>query len=415
MKYFTFLGVGPNDEGYKEIIYQFDELEECEENIVISCFVQEAIIKANQGVIDAVYIFATKESKEKYGSSFEAMLLKNNIFLNDIHFIDITKDEGFNGFVSKMENYLRDAQEFMIDVTNSFRDIPMRFLMSITYIEKATNAVLKNLYYGKIHPKEGQTHLEGSVVDLIRDFRMQELSYELMHFNSTLRIANPNVFNNYDSDLKEYIQCLNGLNKVIEFCEFNKSLQAIRNIVEQSSRILNKSKDGKYEVLVPFVRSIKEKFVDVNKQAILELKQEKLIRILLEHGLYQIAITFTDQYFREKLIRLLVDPDNSKFQIKEYVKSINKEESNNFVFNLSQTILSEIRSSNKGDYIGDNIRKILENNSSNLDKIKKCAMSNDIDIFYNEVRNKINHGAVIEKDSDSLKDAILSIFSAVSV
>ena len=181
MQYFSFIGTGgPN--GYDEINYFFDN---DPSNQIKSQFIQEAIIKKHAD-IEHIFIFATETAREKYGNF---LLERLNPYNKPLDFIAISENDTFEVYVSKLLKTMKGSEKVIIDITHSFRSIPMKLLFALRYIELTKNVQIKHLYYGR---KVGDT---GEIVDLIQDYALQKISELLSQFDRTLMINSTDVDN----------------------------------------------------------------------------------------------------------------------------------------------------------------------------------------------------------------------------
>lgn len=408
MQYFTFLGLGDIKDGYTELLYKFGD------NLNLSKFIQEIIIEHYQNEINGIFVFVTKESRERYSVEFFEMTKKYGFDEKNIKFIDIDYSISFDGFVEKMLENLVENIEFIIDITHSFRNIPMKLLFSLDYIEKTKKSKLIHLFYGL------KKNDEGEIFDFIDDYKLQGLSMLLQHFDQTLKVSllDYNDYISQDINIKNLTTAIEKFNEVIEFCEFDQSLEAIRRISESTRCLLKRGND--YTLIIPILREIQSKLNAVENEKNNVYKKIEFIMLLLNHGLYQIAITFTDQFFREELIRRVLAPTDYNFNINEYLRK-NKETyqlSDNFIYNFSQILKNDyIKNSNYKVKVSDRMQcdNLISENQANLDIILRnsATMKNSIINFDNEIRNKINHGKSISITAKQMKEIINKVLNEI--
>lgn len=122
------------------------------------------------------------------------------------------------------------------------------------------------------------------------------------------------------------------------------------------------------------------------------------------HKRYQVAVTFIDQFFREELIRCLVEPDNYKYVFNGDVYSFSQYLISNDGYGIRKA--SSKLSSNKNKkyliIVNDNIER-LNNLSAILTKTDREMICE----FYDQIRNHMNHGTTIDKTHYSF-DSILN-------
>ena len=421
MQYFSFIGMGDKDNGYREVYYSF---ESNPEHAVLSRFVQELIINYHLKDLDEVFIFATKESRERYENDLNE-LFREKV---DIKFIDISRDITYEEFTSKLLKYMKDNEDVVLDITHSFRHIPMKLLFALKYIELTKNVHIQHLYYGLL--KKDDT---GEVVDFVEDYRMQQISDLLAQFNRTLMISGKDIDNLIEekSDkINNFLRSLNTFNRMIEYCEFDNSLKEIRKITESCTSIIKD--EDRYSLIIPIVKQIKDKFDFYNKYNNDIDKKEELIKVLICHQRMQVAITFIDQFFREELIRNTLDPLNKKFNLDIYLKNKNISNINksSIVYELSQYLRKDVYNlTNRNDYSKyrqqeefENSSNVFNGNENNkygqllkdkeneIEYIKKILTEEQKEIIYtyfNEIRNHMNHGISIQIDIEPILNKML--------
>ena len=199
VQYFTFLGLGSKPEGYKEVIYTFQD---DPDHATISEFIQLPIIKKFADQLSEVIVFCTDESYEKYHEA----LTKKTENLAGLSFIKIKRTIDFDAFVKELLSHMRENEEVILDITHSFRNIPMKLLFVLKYIEMTKKVKIRHLYYGKlVESKE-----EGIIEDFIHDYDMQKISDILTQFDRTLVLRKENlgeILEEPDSKMETYRDC----------------------------------------------------------------------------------------------------------------------------------------------------------------------------------------------------------------
>lgn len=391
MQYFTFIGMGDKDKGYKEVYYSF---ENNPEQAVLSRFVQELIINYHEKDLDEVYFFASKESRERYEEELNS-LFKEKL---DVHFINISRDMTFEDYALELLKHMRENEDIVLDITHSFRHIPMRLLFALKYIELTKHVRIQHLYYGLL--KKDDT---GEVVDFVNDYRMQQISDLLAQFNRTLMISGEDIdamLVQKDDKIKLFLNSLSTFNKMIEYCEFDNSLKEIRKITESCASIIKD--EDKYSLIIPIVKQIKDKFGFYNKCTNDIDKKEELIRVLIEHQRMQVAITFVDQFFREELIRNTLDPLNKKFSLEAYLKNKSKSkkwDSTEF-YRVSQYLRIDVYqlANGKSYFQYEELLKGKEDEIEDIKNVLTTKRRKTIDIYFNEIRNHMNHGTSVQTE-----------------
>lgn len=395
MQYFSFIGTGgPN--GYDEINYFFDDNPSSQ---IKSQFIQEAIIKKHAD-IEHIFIFATETAREKYGNF---LLERLNPYNKPLDFIATSENDTFKDYVSKLLKTMKESEKIIIDITHSFRSIPMKLLFALRYIELTKNVQIKHLYYGR---KVGDT---GEIVDLIQDYALQKISELLSQFDRTLMISSTdvdNLFAQKDARIESFISALANFNKMIEQCEFDRTTTVIREIIKSCKKII--SQPESYSLIQPVVTSIKNKFAIYNNCNNNVSRKIELVKVIMAHNRKQVAITFIDQLFREELIRNTLMPDDKNFSLEAYIPK------NSFgrykqldVYNLSEHLIKKTYRIRRdfGPSDNDKYSELLyakEKNIRAVEKIITRKMCDGIKHFYGDIRNHINHGQSITGDVDTI-------------
>ena len=391
MQYFTFLGVGTLPEGYEEALYSF---EDNKEEIHASKYVQSAIIEKFQSAISEVFVFCTEKSY-----SLGARNIKNEIktkYNIDIKLITINEFVKIEEILQKMDEVLKE--DFIIDVTHSFRNIPISVTMISNYLEVSTKKQLKHLFYGNYNRETN----EGLIIDLINQYENSKIASSLMAFDQFLKISDTYLYNLNDNKINNLMKGIYQFNHMLDYCEFDSCVHSISQIYNFCQSIL-KEKD-KYILLTPYLKSIQKKLSNIYIEKNDAIKKIKFIKLLLAHNSLQIAITFTDQLIREELVHYYYFPDSKSFK-EELLNKIAKESD---FYDLSTDLLFflNIRNSSKNINSKDYIVNI-RNKNNNLSKDVSLLDKENINIFYIKIRNVVNHGGkIILKCLDSIEKFI---------
>lgn len=388
MQYFTFLGTGlkkikGNSQmiGYEEAYYYFQEQPE---KAYISYFVQIPIIDKFVNEITDIYVFCTEESKLMHGARLEEVIRSD--FEKEIKFIKIPYDIKVEELLKIMDKILCD--DFIIDVTHCFRNIPIELTFITKYLEKSKQKNLLHLYYGNFNQNTG----EGIIYDLIKDYNDSKIISALESFDKFLRVSDEFLNQKNDVKIQKLIQAFSKFNHMLEYCEFDESILAINHIYEFSQSVL-KDMDN-YILLIPYLKSIQNKLENIYREKNDAIKKIKLIKLLLKHNLSQIAITFTDQLIREELIHYCYFPNEER--VKEYeMKKLGD------IYKLSQDLLYELDIRQKPrNYKEDFTITMLRKEKMNIKKNINIIDKESIDKFYKEIRNVVNHGGKIKDKID---------------
>ena len=409
MQYFTFLGLGANNKSYKEVLYFFED--NLKNNEVADCgqFIQAPIINKFAKELKEVYVFATKESIERNWDSLWDNLKEFSIPIN---VITIDKDVSFNYFSKQLMENMKENEEVIIDITNCFRHIPTKLLFALNYIELTKKAKIKHLYYGKIINNGEECVIE----DFIEDYQLHKVATLLYQFDKTLMLNSTEIqpfleIDSSDAKINIFLKNLSSLNEMIEFCEFDQCIKTIRIITESCNSILKE--EDKYRIIIPIINSIKNKFKTYNSCRNDVEKKEELIKIILLHKRYQVAVTFIDQFFREELIRCLVTPNQYKLESYD----------NNEIYSFSQFLIStdgySIRNtaSNIRDFRKKNrYLKLIEIHQETFNKnVNKLTIKDKkmINVFYDGIRNHMNHAATIDQTKFNFNEIVNNMMNII--
>jgi CRISPR-associated Csx2 family protein len=143
--FLSFLGTN----NYLECIYQFPDNQS-----VQTKYTQIAVIKKHKEVINHFIFFLTDEAKKENwegDGKLKSELKKLNIDESKIKTIDIPN--GFNNnelleIFTKLVNNIPDDANLIIDVTHSFRSLPITLSSVLNYLKKVKNVQIVNIYYG---------------------------------------------------------------------------------------------------------------------------------------------------------------------------------------------------------------------------------------------------------------------------
>lgn len=406
MQYFSFLGLG-NQGVYDTLTTRFQQDSSLE---LQTPFVQDLIAEKHKDELTGIWLFLTPKAREHTLKVFEEHWQGV-----PIHKIDITDNCTFEEFVPKLRNAIQE-DEIVIDVTHSFRSIPYRLLLALTYVEQVNNTTLRGLYYGQMLT-EGDSRTV-VVEDLLKDYRMQKISGYLSEFNEFLMIS-PKPWREAakdDKTMRKFLKSMEEFNKSIELCSLNQAIRNAKEIVKFAKAIEQKANE--YETMIPLITKIIEKLEGCTIQSNAQ-NQVALIRLLISHSRYQVAATFTDGCFREEVIRYLLYPGMFNQDAKTYagkcpVRIYSKEQ---FSYQFSQNFLQyEMNLKNKKnpkpaagmDQIVD---KLIDRQLLNEDRIHDLdQMLYDsreiINGFFDRIRNPLNHGAAVEMEYGQVKESV---------
>ncbi|WP_323091016.1 CRISPR-associated DxTHG motif protein [Allobaculum sp. JKK-2023] len=422
MKYITFLGLGPKD-GYKELITFF---ENDAENISCTKLVQHHIYENYKDQIDQVYVFTTKESHERYFDEF-CQIIPESI----INEIQIDQNITSELFVDHLINILDDSDDVILDVTHSFRKIPIRLLFALRYVEAMKNVRIRSVFYGEVE-KQNTEQSFSIVHDLAKDYQMQKVTEYLSQFDRTLIIRREDwkELSLGDQTIENLMDALAQFNEMTEFCNLDAAASTVLQISEKAKAIVNKrdkaSGENPYILLTPLAKQIQEKFAKVSRNNSETQNLVEIICVLLQHERFQLAITFTDELFGRELIRNTVDPNARRFDAGQIIKQIHfygsKRDKEKFPYNATQ-YLKEKTGLRKDAHIWENLYQRFEDcfepygdNIQRLQSIVTIPGNEEvIHHFSTDCRNVVNHASTSSKTRNLKTDIEKTVLKMLNI
>lgn len=398
MQYISFIGLGAKNKGYEVTNYHY------EGSTYKTEFIQEAIIRHHINEIDNVTFFVTDESKEKFFDYYccleESLSQEYNKEIK-FNYLTIDFSVSFASFLERLLEVIND-EELLIDITHSYRSIPMKLVFTLNYIEAIKKTKILKLLYGR-YSDEGS-----EIIDILDDYKLQELSYMLKQFDNSL-IFETNIIPEND-DLKNLFTYMKKFNEVIQLCNFDGSVDTCINIVKTCKKVNEKEE---YLVIHPILSKIIKKLeFATNENYSYKKKRIELIKLLIKHKLYQVAITFIDQLYRLEIIRFVVYNSDTDYQFTvDDLKRKLKRFDGNIIYYFSQAIKNKI--DNVSFQQNEKYTKLLD--STYGDKISSLLQKNlKIKEFYNDIRNRMNHGEMIKvKNLDEILLETLKVIERI--
>ena len=411
MQYFTFLGTGGTD-GYSNLVTFFDG---DEESVYETSLIQKAVYERHKNEIDEILIFMTKKAEElNYDKISQAR--------PDVKLTKILIEDNINSqaFVQSLLEHLRENDKAIFDVTHGFRSIPMKLLFVLKYLETSKNTAIEHLYYSQvINDTEEVNKRHAIVMDVIKDYNLQQLAEMLSQFEQTLILKSEEwkpFVGQEDEKAKRFFTSLSEFTKMIELCEFDRSLNSISKISKSALEI---KEDQKYYLLHPLASRIQIKFDVVEKADSDLMKKIKIIEVLLDHNRLQNAITFTDELYREQLIFAALSDSrrmSDEERMTELYDAFIEVKRNRFTYLCSQYIIQKYFK--KHHNLGTQYYEFEFNDIWNEDRIKKMARvyadnSATISTFVDEIRNNINHGTSTNKGTKPIRKKIEKMLKVI--
>lgn len=209
---------------YKSGVHILNETE-----IIETEYIQNAIVKIYEKQIEMgnakFCLFLTESAKQKHFGTLYNMLNKDYPNLEIIP-IDIkdgkTKQEIWEIF-EEFFNSIEEDDEIVVDITHSFRHLPMQLLVVVNYAKVLKNIKVKGIYYGAFEARYEENQKNIIPIHDITDFdSLLEWSYGA---NTFINYGNVNpILESY-----KQLQTKMGSNWNKEHSGFTKFIQALSN------------------------------------------------------------------------------------------------------------------------------------------------------------------------------------------
>jgi len=141
--FISFLGTN----NYKECTYKFSENEYFQTN-----YTQVAVLKKHLQDIDKIVIFLTEDARRNnWGGAGKLKEQINNIC--SITPVEVDIPNGFNNndlleIFNKITSSITDKSDLIIDVTHSFRSLPITLSAVLNYLKSTKECSIHKIYYG---------------------------------------------------------------------------------------------------------------------------------------------------------------------------------------------------------------------------------------------------------------------------
>ncbi|MGI6083252.1 MAG: TM1812 family CRISPR-associated protein [Limnochordia bacterium] len=148
MKLVTFLGIGR----YQSALYYWGD------EHFTTPFVQRALVELMPDISETI-LFATDRAWELNGSSILEAMPKG------FHRERLQNEDDFMAIFACLNAMIGSGERLVIDITHSYRSIPMVALPLINYLKLAKDVQIDGVYYGRVEHDTGPP-LQGKIVDL---------------------------------------------------------------------------------------------------------------------------------------------------------------------------------------------------------------------------------------------------------
>lgn len=373
-KLLTFLG----NTGYSPAKYKVNDsyILNSDEKEVESKYIQEALyelFKLDDTDKLKIIVFATTEAKinnwydednsdnkGKLKNILEDKGLKENI---DFSVVDIksgmNSQELWENF-DVITNQFDDNDDIYIDVTNSFRSIPIIFMAILDYVKVIkSNINIRGIYYGEFKKNNNDKGGNTNIVNLNAFITFQEWARATEQFfktgNSQMlsdKMELAGEFLSLDTEKMKIVEVAESLRKYSEDLLLCKS----KSLIEDSSKLisdLNEMREINNDEFLPFKKILNSILVDLEGYKG-EATNDALyaVRKCADYKLFQQAFTILQEVF-----------------ITYLTQKLNEEKRDNYVNNSQR----------------DKIQKIKSIYVRNIDKGK---LSPDLELFVKNIGNK---------------------------
>ncbi len=326
MKYISFLGVGPEGDGYSELAYQMDGRTDA----VRTEFVQRAEIEfLGSERFTHIYILCTQKSfKVSYNNLYDE--LRDDLNIDD-DIIEPVTIKGINdidsawAFFAKVNQLIAPQDELVIDLTHGFRSLSIILSTALNYILKAKPGVrLRHVFYGEMgEPANSDTVTGvGRIIDMKDFFTVHEWAdgvsrlTEIADADKLAQLAdceNNQAFQN----LKDHhlIQALTDLTATLKNIDVNRIARNTGNALAMIRGCQEKSTGIETDLL----KLIENKFLPLEYDSNAAYNtdyfhlQLEIIRMLNQHKLYMQSFTVMRELIGS--IGMLGAPENLRCQI----------------------------------------------------------------------------------------------------
>ncbi|MBS4534148.1 TIGR02221 family CRISPR-associated protein [Clostridium sp. D2Q-14] len=399
-KLLTFLGVGY----YEKTKYIMNE------KIAETAYIQEALAKILNDKMEFIILLTEKARRDKWEredesvGSIKEILDENGIMYRTVDIYDGRNEEEMWRNFDIIFSQLEDNDEVSIDITHSFRSIPIIFISVLNYARFIKSIELQGIYYGAFDPtsKEKTPIYDLSIFNKIMEW--SEGANKLISTGDGEQFAHT-IKNTVVPILRETEggdKNLQHISKTSDNLEkFGKDIKASRGLdISKSGRdlkeCLSNIKNTQINKLKPFeqiIDKVYEKVDGYKDESIIE-DIHHTVKLCRDYGLIQQAYTF----LTENIINYVCEKVDLSFN--------------------NSYISKEYRKKSREHIASDIIYKHLEGDKKQLDKYiskkyeeSKKLMNKEMAELYREIsniRNDIDHAGYRENKStyDNFKEQL---------
>ncbi|MGG5461214.1 TIGR02221 family CRISPR-associated protein [Clostridium sp. B9] len=415
-KFISVLGTGIKGK-YEKCIYTWGNNKNFETE-----YIQEAIVNIfceDWGKEDSVIIFTTEQSRKLHWD--EENTLKDRLrakkIKSDNKMIPFgsNSDEQWELFET-IFNSLEYGDEVIVDITNSFRTIPMFLMIILNYAKLLKNIKVRGIYYGAF--AVGEQGKDALKIVPIVDLTLYNVIMDFTNgINTLLNTGNSNVLmnvydnltiksKNEDNILNETISALNDFSNAVMTCRGNinfknkkdGSKKSILVAHDEFKKKIEKYKHNENDNLAMALTPLLEKVSDDTKF----FEDEDPVGVgiatvdwCIKNGLIQQGITALDETMKV-LLCIKFNLDYIKYNKRRLVKTLLEVEGEEWRYN-------KLRQDEKYEI---NMLKL----KMGKNKIPTDFVNLSMDL--GKLRNDINHFGLSDKplESDKIRKRLKSYF-----
>ncbi|NGU67046.1 TIGR02221 family CRISPR-associated protein [Clostridium perfringens] len=349
-KFISVLGAGNHEGKYEECIYTWDNKSFKTE------YIQEAIAHifcSDWGKEDKIIIFTTEKSATLHWNAKKTLKDRLNKKFNETKKINVTNrmipfgsnsDEQWEIF-NTIFNSLDYEDEVIVDITQSFRTIPMFLIIILNYAKLLKKIKVKGIYYGAFAANSDRDKnkiqkapiFDLTLYDLIMDFT-NGINTFINTGNSNILMNIYNEINLEDEEKKKYkmlsqtISSLNDFSNAIMTCRGNinflgeqncsqKSILAAHNEFKKNiEKYKKKESDNLAMALNPLLEKVSDDTINFESKDPVQVGIAT-VESCIKSGLVQQGITALDETMKV-LLCVKFNLDYTEYSNRDLVKKL---------------------------------------------------------------------------------------------
>jgi len=372
--FISFLGMGPDGEGYSELNYQM----EGKTGIVSTEFVQRAELEfLGSDSFDKIFILCTKESYEFSFHDLRDELCDSlgterqniqNVLIDNIE----TTKHAWDLF-GKINSLISDGDRLVLDMTHGFRSLSIIFSAALNFILKSkSKIILENVFYGQ-QPFGDDS--KGNIIDMKEFYIINEWADAVGRLIDSADARKLAVLADRDSNLhfrqlddESFINCLGDLTDTLKNVDVNRIAGKTESALAVVSNLLSNSDGAERELL----ELVEDKFRPLAVKSSGKYDRDyftlqiKIIEMLIEHKLFMQAFTTMREFIGS--IGMIGAPS-------EYTENMNDNETADIRPHYADLFIRMIRFSKKSFKIrNDETDRHLKLKNSIYGKIHEIGM-----------------------------------------